>query len=890
MVASTRTATRARVSLALVLAVLRLGACSSPEDLAAASAARGAGSTVGRCVDGFNATGGACVPGALDPFATPAPTLAWLLDAASSATARVPREDWRDGLGFAEKDPPASDAEVAALLALDDAAFAAVPARERRRAVTASARHAWRGYREHAWPSDELAPVARKGVAWLDVGLTIVDALDTLLILGLEDEAGEARDWIASPALAFDADKNANVFESTIRVLGGLAAARELGGDTERGDLLAKALDLAEKLSPAFKTRTGIPIMDVNFKTGDPHHPKWTQKSSLAEAGTLVLEWEALEAALRAAENKTAGGGEDASVDDAGDFGEAEMEYGFCPDGGGLKEYPIDPSVDEPSCDADEKNEENAHTNYAKQKTFARSTLAALAGRRYRRDIADGARRAFHAVTDATWDPANDGLVPNAVSSGTAKFDRASTLTLGARGDSYYEYLLKHWLHAGKPAGGERSYLRAMDGVLLYLLRRSAGEENAAVQNADARERAANALGLRWGVTEPAPRATSSARRRRRRWFDAEDDRRSDAEEKARVDAEGGVPADVEEAASAAFGVSTATTAAETTALPVSTVPNALESENKRFGLLYVAERVGGVGGTLVHKMDHLVCFLPGVLALGHLEGLGKRWGAGDAARERLAGDALERLGFARDAGHLDVAVELARTCVSMYTRTPAGLAPEIAHFPASGLNAGGAGEERVHAFGDLLVKKKDAHNLLRPETVESLFVLWRVTRLEEWRDAGWAMWRAWERHARVDTGGYAGVDSVVDPELKSSSSVLSDSLNRDVHKDDSSKLDANSRRRSSERRASIRRELNRVDKMESFWLSETLKYLFLLFTDDPTVTPLECFVFNTEAHPLPVLRAGVSDARACVERVAARHVRSLAAMQGVETEGRSFA
>ena len=876
MVASTRTATRARVSLALVLAVLRLGACSSPEDLAAASAARGAGSTVGRCVDGFNATGGACVPGALDPFGTPAPTLAWLLNAASSATARVPREDWRDGLGFAEKDPPASDAEVAALLALDDAAFAAVPARERRRAVTASARHAWRGYRDHAWPSDELAPVARKGVAWLDVGLTIVDALDTLLILGLEDEAATARDWIASPALAFDADKNANVFESTIRVLGGLAAARELGGDTARGDLLAKALDLAEKLSPAFKTRTGIPIMDVNFKTGDPHHPKWTQKSSLAEAGTLVLEWEALEAALRAAENKTAGGGlSDASVDDAGDFGEAEMEYGFCPDGGGLKEYPIDPSVDEPSCDADEKNEEkeNAH-NDAKKKTFARSTLAALAGRRYRRDIADGARRAFHAVTDATWDPANDGLVPNAVSSGTAKFDRASTLTLGARGDSYYEYLLKHWLHAGKPAGGERSYLRAMDGVLLYLLRRSAGEETAAVQNAHARERAANALGLRWGVTEPAPRATSSARRRRRRWFDAEDEPTGDAEEKAGVDAEGGVPAeDVEEAA-------------ETTALSVSTVPNAINSSvNKNHGLLYVAERVGGVGGTLVHKMDHLVCFLPGVLALGYSEGLGGRWGAGDAARERLAGDALERLGFKRDAGHLDVAVELLRTCVSMYTRTPAGLAPEIAHFPASGLTAGGAGEDKVHAFGDLLVKKKDAHNLLRPETVESLFVLWRVTRSEEWRDAGWAMWRAWERHARVDTGGYAGVDSVVDPELKSSSSVLSDSLKRDVHRDaSSSKFDANSRRRSSEHRARIRRELNRVDKMESFWLSETLKYLFLLFTDDPTVTPLECFVFNTEAHPLPVLRAGVSDARACVERVAARHVQSLAAMQGVET------
>ena len=67
---------------------------------------------------------------------------------------------------------------------------------------------------------------------------------------------------------------------------------------------------------------------------------------------------------------------------------EAEMEYGFCPDGGGLKEYPIDPSG--PSCDFESND------------AFARSNLAALKGRRYRRDIAIGARRAFHAVTDAT--------------------------------------------------------------------------------------------------------------------------------------------------------------------------------------------------------------------------------------------------------------------------------------------------------------------------------------------------------------------------------------------------------------------------------------------------------------------------------------------------------
>ena len=43
-------------------------------------------------------------------------------------------------------------------------------------------------------------------------------------------------------------------------------------------------------------------------------------------------------------------------------------------------------------------------------------------------------------------------------------------------------------------------------------------------------------------------------------------------------------------------------------------------------------------------------------------------------------------------------------------------------------------------------------------------------------------------------------------------------------------------------------------DKMESFWPAETLKYLYLLLDDSsPEVLPLDQFVFNTEAHPLPI-------------------------------------
>ena len=45
------------------------------------------------------------------------------------------------------------------------------------------------------------------------------------------------------------------------------------------------------------------------------------------------------------------------------------------------------------------------------------------------------------------------------------------------------------------------------------------------------------------------------------------------------------------------------------------------------------------------------------------------------------------------------------------------------------------------------------------------------------------------------------------------------------------------------------------LDKMESFWLSETLKYFWLLFSED-SVLPLDEWVLNTEAHPFPVLEA----------------------------------
>ena len=152
---------------------------------------------------------------------------------------------------------------------------------------------------------------------WLDVGLTIVDALDTLLVMGLDDEADEARDWIAGRGANGVAGEGVRTAVwssprirtrtcSRARFASWAVCARRTSSGGHEGARSAR-----QGAGPGGKARTGVqdadgdPIMDVNFRTRDPHQPKWTQKSSLAEAGTRVLEWEALEASLRRAENLT---------------------------------------------------------------------------------------------------------------------------------------------------------------------------------------------------------------------------------------------------------------------------------------------------------------------------------------------------------------------------------------------------------------------------------------------------------------------------------------------------------------------------------------------------------------------------------------------------------
>ncbi len=199
---------------------------------------------------------------------------------------------------------------------------------------------------------------------------------------------------------------------------------------------------------------------------------------------------------------------------------------------------------------------------------------------------------------------------------------------------------------------------------------------------------------------------------------------------------------------------------------------------------LYVAQKEGR---SVNDQFDHLVCFLGGALALSSVSA---------AAGE----DAVRRK-------HLEFGRNLTESCWSIYEATPSGLAPEIVYFSRS---------EPSHDFD---IHSRDKHNLLRPETVESLFYLFRITHDEKYRVWGYRIFCAFRQFTKME-GRHGGYGSINDVTVSRKEAVTF-----------------------------------RDDKMESFFLAETLKYLFLLFADHDVVA-LNDYVFNTEGHPLPVLNA----------------------------------
>ena len=123
----------------------------------------------------------------------------------------------------------------------------------RQRDVVAAFRHAWKGYKAHAWGKDELRPISRGYSTWFDIGLTMVDSLDTMWLMDLREEFTEAKNWVKN-SLQFHSNKYVNVFEVTIRVLGSLLSTYHLSGDKEFLDKAVSIFSMQGALRPKFST------------------------------------------------------------------------------------------------------------------------------------------------------------------------------------------------------------------------------------------------------------------------------------------------------------------------------------------------------------------------------------------------------------------------------------------------------------------------------------------------------------------------------------------------------------------------------------------------------------------------------------------------------------
>jgi hypothetical protein len=231
------------------------------------------------------------------------------------------------------------------------------PRNEMQMRVTQAFRHAWKGYKEFAWGEDELKPIMKTKTSWFNLGLTIVDSIDTAIIMNLNDEYNEAREWIANK-LNLDSDRFNNLFELTIRIIGGLLSAYHLKGDDV---FLTKAYDCANRTMSAFNSPSQIPFSDVNLARREAKSPFWTSDSSISEVTTLQLEFKDLS------------------------YMTQDMRF---------------------------------------------------------RDVVSRVSAKVHGLNKL------QGLVPIFISTNHGRLV-GNTITLGARGDSYYEYLLKQWIQIG---------------------------------------------------------------------------------------------------------------------------------------------------------------------------------------------------------------------------------------------------------------------------------------------------------------------------------------------------------------------------------------------------------------------------------------------------------
>ncbi|KAF7932096.1 uncharacterized protein EAE97_009117 [Botrytis byssoidea] len=181
----------------------------------------------------------------------------------------------------------------------------------------------------------------------------------------------------------------------------------------------------------------------------------------------------------------------------------------------------------------------------------------------------------------------------------------------------------------------------------------------------------------------------------------------------------------------------------------------------------------------LTAQIQHLGCFTGGMI------GLGSR--------------------ISQSPSEMETAIKLTKGCVWAYEHTPSGIMPEIFHVNpctnTSSCTFSGSSSDTGY------IRVDDPSYQLRPEAIESVFIMYRLTGDRAWQETGWKMFKAIVKHTHTPLAN-ARIKNVME------------------------------------------QKPDKEDSMESFWLAETLKYFYLLFSE-PGVVSLDEWVLNTEAHPL---------------------------------------
>lgn len=164
----------------------------------------------------------------------------------------------------------------------------------RRNFVREMMKHAWRGYATYAWGYNEVRPMSKlphtESIFGSEMlGASIVDGIDTLYIMGLKDEYLAARTWIENNLDFNKYDLELSVFETNIRYVGGLLSIYALTKDQM---FLNRAVQIADKLLPAFDTPSGVPNSNINLRTSFARNHDWAYGAAiLSEFGSMHLEF-----------------------------------------------------------------------------------------------------------------------------------------------------------------------------------------------------------------------------------------------------------------------------------------------------------------------------------------------------------------------------------------------------------------------------------------------------------------------------------------------------------------------------------------------------------------------------------------------------------------------